>query len=420
MPMAEASPPPTVLDSIKVLDWTDQGGAYAARLLADLGADVVRVEPVTDEGPWPQEPVPAAAGTTVSAFERFVNLNKRSLRVNQDTPAGRELLGQLAERADIVLTAGPAAQAWRQSGPRPGTATQVNVSAFGRTSGGTIGGTSSGAGTSLLADDLVTLAAGGLLSLGGYPDREPVAVYGSQAYLAGGISAAIAALLGVLAADAGEPGADLDVSTQAVMASALEDAAAEFDLTGVVRRRTGDGLREAGTGTFRCADGWIVVVAGKLGTAAAWDSLTGWLCDQDVPGAEALKGPEWTDLAYRRRPESIAEFQPLMESATGRLTRAELYEELQLRRIAAAPVNNVADLLADPQLADRAFFRTVSDPLLGRELSYPGPPYRLEDHRMPDWTSAPVPGGQTDEVLRDWLGIEAGRLAALRADGVIR
>jgi benzylsuccinate CoA-transferase BbsE subunit len=408
MPMAEApdAPPSTVLGSIKVLDWTDQAGAYAGRLLADLGADVVRIEPVSDQAPWPEELLESAQGQPVSAFERFVNLNKRSLRVDPDTRAGRELLGQLAERADIVLTSGEAPR----SGPvLAGTAAKVHVSPFG-----------DGPGGGLLADDLVTLAAGGLLSLGGYPDREPVAVYGSQAYLAGGISGAIAALLGVLAADAGQPGAHLDVSAQAVMAGALEDATAEFDLTGVVRKRTGDGLREAGTGTFRCADGWIVMVAGKLGTAAAWDSLVGWLCDQDVPGAENLKEPEWTDLNYRRRPASIAEFKLVMEAATSRMTRAELYEELQLRRIAAAPVNNIADLLSNPQLADRGFFRTVRDAVLDREVTYPGPPYRLEDHRMPDWTSAPAPGGQTDQVLRDWLDAAEDQLAALRAAGAIR
>jgi benzylsuccinate CoA-transferase BbsE subunit len=405
--MAEArtAPSPTVLDSVKVLDWTDQAGAYAGRLLADLGAEVVRIESVTEPGPWPEEPVKSADGQPVSGFERFVNLNKRSLRVDTDSPAGRELLGQLAARADIVITSGEASRSWWQ-GVGSGTAAHVNVSAFG-----------AGPDAGLLADDLVTLAAGGLLSLGGYPDREPVAVYGSQAYLAGGISGAIAALLGVLAADAGQPGADLDVSAQAVIASALEDAAAEFDLTGVVRRRTGDGLREAGTGTFRCADGWIVVVAGKLGTAAAWDSLVGWLCDQDVPGAEALKGPEWTDLSFRRRPESIAEFQRLMEAATSRVTRAELYEELQLRRIAAAPVNTIAALLADPQLASRGFFRTVHDAVLDADVTYPGPPYRLPDHRLPDWTSAPVPGGQTGQVLRDWLGASDYQLARLRAEG---
>jgi len=71
--MAEAPAAPlVVLDSIKVLDWTDQAGAYAGRLLADLGADVVRVEPVTNLLPWPEERMLSADGHPVSAFERFV------------------------------------------------------------------------------------------------------------------------------------------------------------------------------------------------------------------------------------------------------------------------------------------------------------------------------------------------------------
>ncbi len=413
--MAETSTEhaPTVLGSIKVLDWTDQAGAYAGRLLADLGADVVRIEPVDGAPAWPQEQMTTAAGDAVSGFERFVNLNKRSLRVDPVTADGQALLDRLAAAADIVLTSGEAARRWRKAGP-PGGGVHVNVSAFGTVL------PQSAPGDGLVADDLVTLAAGGLLSLGGYPDREPVAVYGSQAYLAGAINVAVAALLGLLGTDAGDPAASLDVSAQAVMAGALEDAAAEFDLTGVIRKRTGDGLREAGTGTFRCADGYIVVVAGKLGTPAAWTGLVDWLCDQAVPGAQALRAQEWTDLGFRRRPESIAQFQSLMEQATGPLTRAELYQELQGRRIAAAPVNDMAGLLADPQLADRGFFHAVQDPLLGREVCYPGLPYRLPDHELPDWTAAPVPGGQTDEVLRDWLGVPAEQLAVLRAGSVIQ
>lgn len=409
----EAQERPPVLDSVRVLDWTDQVGAYAGRLLADLGADVVRIEPADDRGWWPEEPVPAEAGApAVSALERYVNLNKRSIRVNPATSRGQDLLGRLINHAGIVLTSGDAPRRWHQAGRPlrpPGCGVHVSVSPFG----------DFGVGTGLLADDLVTLAAGGLLSLGGYPDGEPVAVYGSQAWLAGGINAAVAALLGVLAADSGEPGADLDVSVQAVLASALEDATAEYDLTGQVRRRVGDWQREAGTGTYVCYDGWIAVVAGKLGTAEAWDSLVGWLCDQDVPGAEALKAPEWSSLEHRRLPQSISTFHQLMETATARMTRQELYAELQRRRIAVAPINSVADLLADPQLSERAFFRRVHDPVLDREVTYPGPPYRLEDHAVPDWTGAPAPGSHTEQVLRDWLEVGDDQIAALRDDGAI-
>jgi benzylsuccinate CoA-transferase BbsE subunit len=415
MSMANASlaPPRTVLASIKVLDWTDQTGAYAGRLLADLGADVVRVEVTGDQEPWPQEPLAAGPDRApVSALERYVNLNKRSIRLNPATLSGQSLLRELLDQADIVISSGAAARSWAEAGhslrPRR-TGTHVSVSPFG----------DFGEGSTLLADDLVTLAAGGLLSLGGYPDGEPVAVYGNQTFFAGGINAAVAALLGVLAVDAGQPPADVDVSVQAVMASALEDAAAEFDLTGVVRRRTGDGLREAGTGTFACADGWIVIVAGKLGTAEAWDSLVTWLCEKGAGGAEALKAPEWSTLEHRRRPESIAAFQQVMESATAGETRQALYAELQGRRIAAAPVNGIADLMADPQLADREFFRPVRDDCVGAELTYPGPPYRLDGYAELGWAPAPAPGADTELVLREWLNASDERLAGLRNDGAI-
>jgi benzylsuccinate CoA-transferase BbsE subunit len=413
MAEAAAAPPGTVLGTIRVLDWTDQSGAYAGRLLADLGADVVRIELAGAAAPWPQEQMPAGpGGTPVSALERYVNLNKRSVRLDSATPAGQRLLHALLGQADVVITSGAAVRAWRHAGQEIRTrdgAIHVSVSPFG----------GSGQAGQLAGDDLVTLAAGGLLSLGGYPDAQPVAVYGGQTYLAGGINAAVGALLGLLAADAGQPPAEIDVSAQAVMAGALEDAAAEFDLTGSVRRRTGDGLREAGTGTFACADGWIVIVAGKLGTAEAWDSLVGWLGEQGIPGAEALKAPEWSSLEHRRRPASIATFRELMERATAHRTRAGLYAELQGRRIAAAPVNSIADLLADRQLAERRFFRQVPDGLLGRQVTYPGPPYRLADHALPGWRPAPPPGGHTEQVLRDWLGTDDRELAALHSDGAI-
>lgn len=401
---------PTVLESIRVADWTDQAGAYAGRLLADLGADVVRIETDAEPPTWPEELMAAGpGGTPVSGLERFVNLNKRSVHINTQAPAGRQLLTELLGRADILITSGAAARQWQEAGYSLGAAVHVTVSPFGEV----------GHGARLAADDLVTLAAGGLLSLGGYPDTEPVAVYGNQTYLAGGMNAAVGALLGLLAAEDGGGPADLDVSAQAVMASALEDAAAEFDLTGSVRRRTGDQLREAGTGTFACADGWIVVVAGKLGTAEAWESLVGWLCELDIDGAEAFKAPEWSTLEHRRVSASIAAFQQVMESATARFTMQELYAELQRRRIAAAPVNSIADLLTESQLADRQFFRQVADDWMGRQITYPGPPYRLTEHAMRDWTPAPAPGQDTEEVLRDWLDAGDDWLAALRNDGVI-
>jgi benzylsuccinate CoA-transferase BbsE subunit len=97
----------------------------------------------------------------------------------------------------------------------------------------------------------------------------------------------------------------------------------------------------------------------------------------------------------------------------------EFYAELQGRRIAAAPVNSIADLLTEPQLTDRQFFRQVDDDWVGRQITYPGPPYGLTGLAIRDWMPAPAPGRDTEQVLRDWVDADDQRLAALRIDGVI-
>lgn len=385
---AATRPAVGILAGLRVVDASGPEGAYGARLLADLGADVVRVDTSGSAAAMCVPPLLTAAdGTVVSTFERFVNLNKRSVRLDEDH--GDTVLRELVAHADVVLTDGTVPLS-----DLPGTTSRVDVSGFGQV----------GAGRHLIGDDLVNLAAGGLLSLGGYPDTEPIAVFGSQSYLAGGLLAAIAALLATLARDADGAGHQVDVSVQAGIVGALEDATAEADLVGTTRTRAGERPREAGTGTFPCADGHVAMVAGKMGTARAWDSLVSWLREVSVPGADELADPVWTTLTYRRRPESIATFTAVFESFTARHPKSWLYHEGQRRGIPIAPVNTITDLLGDEQLLARNYFRTVFDPLLQTELTYPGPPFRMHGHRAQPWRGAPSVGADTTAVFAEWLG----------------
>jgi benzylsuccinate CoA-transferase BbsE subunit len=404
-----------VLAGVRVVDWTSQDGAYATRLLADLGADVVRLETGSDDRLWPEEPIGVAGVVVASGFERFVNLNKRSVWIDAETLPGREVMAQLFAKADVVVTSGEADHEWREANrgdlaPYGPKAVHLNVSGFG----------SYGPGAAMTSDDLVALASGGLLSLGGYPDAGPVAVYGNQTYLAGGISTAIAALLALIGRRTGVEVHDIDVSTQAVIASALEDAPAEYDLTGSVRYASGDQPREAGTGTFAASDGWIAIVAGKLGTAKAWDTLVAWLIEEGALGAGPLAGAEWKTLVHRRLPDSIATFRSIFETFLSSWNRQDFYEAAQSRGISVAPVNSLPDLLEDIQLADRGFFRDVEDGVLGRQVTYPGPPYRLPDHPPMSWSAAPAPGCDGLAVLRGWLDLDEARLADLAQAGAIR
>jgi benzylsuccinate CoA-transferase BbsE subunit len=376
-----------LLSGIRVLDVSGFEGMYGARLLADLGADVVRVElddVEADAAPGPY--VSTSAGESLSAFSAFVNLNKRVVHVDLGELGQRVALQRLIDSSDIVL-----ANSLPEGLIVPPGVSLVETSVFGHL----------GSGDDYVGSDLVGLAAGGLLSLGGYPDTAPVAVFGNQAYLCGGIMTGVAAVLSLLCrVESQAP--RVDVSVQATLVGALEDATAEFDLRGTVRRRAGDQQREAGTGIFRSADGYVSMVAGKLGTAQAWLNLVAWLQEMGVEGADELGDPAWTTIEKRRDLESLEKFMAIFESYSTIQTSEWLYREGQRRSIAIAPVNKMSDVLSDPQLRYRDFFRSISSSDFATELVVPGKPYRLFD--LPDYDSWSLARDiELADIEHEWL-----------------
>lgn len=368
----EARPRP--LEGTRVIDLCGAFGAYAGRLLADLGAEVIRIippggDPLVDESPL----VPTAKGRG-SAFAWFVNLGKDVLVLDLEDQRDRVRCEALFASADVLL------ETWGPDPAAPGCWDRTDLATrFPRlvlvsmTPFGVAGPRSRDAGT-----DLIALAAGGLLSLGGYPDGPPIATHG-QARLGASIFGAAAAIFGLIARLGDGSGRHLDVAAEEVVAAALEDAIPQFDLTGTVRRRAGATPREAGTGVYRCADGYVSMVAGRLGTAKAWRSLVAWLSEAGVEGADELLGEQWQSFPYRQRPESVVRFVELFERFAAAHGKAELYEEAQRRDIALAPVNEIPDVIADAQLAARKFFVPVDIPGLGRTIRVPGRPYRLSE-----------------------------------------
>jgi benzylsuccinate CoA-transferase BbsE subunit len=365
---------PRPLSGIRVVDLAGPFGAYASRLLADLGATVIRVVPPSGDPLANEWPVVQTPSGEHSAFAWFVNVDKQLVALDPGDATGAARLEQLLSEADVLVESwGNDETAWARHdraelARRYPRLTVVSVTPFG------INGPRSGDS----ATDLVALASGGLLSLGGYPDREPIATPG-QARLAASIFGAAAAIFGLIGREKDGRGRQLDVAAQEVIAAALEDAIPQFDLTGTVRGRAGDTPREAGTGIYRCADGYVSMVAGRLGTAKAWRSLVAWLVEEAVPGAEALQEAEWDSFAHRQRPESVKTFMAIFDRFTSRHTKAELYEQAQRRDIALAPVNEIPEVLADSQLLAREFFVPLDVPELDREVRLPGRPYRLTD-----------------------------------------
>lgn len=362
----------SALAGVVVIDLADELAAYASRLLADLGADVTRVERPDGARLAGRPPlITGSRGGEFSVFERFVNAGKRSVALDLDDEAGRRGLEELLCSADIVIESSAPIldRHWsaEQLADLKPDLIRVVVTPFGLDQSRSWSGT----------DDLIVMAEGGLLHLGGYADLGPVVAHGGQSEFAASIFAAVAAISGMLVRDATAEGGTYDVSAQECIAQALEDSAATYSLTGHVRERLGDRPREAGTGVYRCRDGYVSMVAGRLGTAKAWTALVAWLNEEQAEGAALLQGDDWQRFEFRQSERAITAFARIFEAFALQRDKAELYREAQRRMIALSPVSTVADLLANEQLRDRDFFVTVADEAVGRELVYPRAPYSM-------------------------------------------
>jgi benzylsuccinate CoA-transferase BbsE subunit len=338
------------LDGVTVIDMSTPLGEYTGRLLADLGAEVIRIG------------LPAAT----TARRAFMNAGKM-IRHHD----GSVELDELLTRAQILITSeGPAAL--RTKGLHPAALIRrhhqlvhLAISPFGLT----------GPYADRPASDLTLLAAGGLLALAGDPDREPVRAWGEQTAVIAGVHGATAALIALHVLETESRGQVVDLSVHEAVAHSVENAAQYLDLEGVVRRRMGAGPQEAGTGLFRCADGWIYLVGGLGGKPLAWTAISDWLLEGGVADAAELRADRWQTPQWRRAARASGRFRELFEGFAASRTKAELFAGGQRRGISIAPVATPEDLLNDPQLVARNYFRVID--VDGAPAVLPGSPYRF-------------------------------------------
>jgi crotonobetainyl-CoA:carnitine CoA-transferase CaiB-like acyl-CoA transferase len=382
-------PLPGPLLGVRVIDLAAPLAWYGTKLLADLGADVIRIEPPSGDPARRRAPLVTngpALGESL-AFWHF-NTSKRSERVDLTTEAGRRRLRALAREADIVVdTSLPHERAAggidypALSAKNPGL---VYVSA---TPFGTTGPTSD-----WRANDLILQAMGGLMFLAGMPTSPPSQLGGNQAEYLTGVLAACGALLGLAARAHSGQGQFIEVIGQTAVALDAENALPYWDFERWVRPRLGVDNYLLTRQVFPCKDGWVVFSIGNR-----WRTFRRWL-EQAGLLTEELAGPEWESAEYRKTHAKPIE--RACEALCASFTCDEIYRLGQEARVGVAPVRRIDDLFADPQLAARGFWQRVPHPELEQDVTYPGPPFRLSATPWRIARRPPLPGEHTGE---GWL-----------------
>ncbi|OZM76872.1 CaiB/BaiF CoA-transferase family protein [Pseudonocardia sp. MH-G8] len=382
------------LTGLRVLDLSGALGNYCAKLFAELGADVVLVEPpggsaLRAEPPFAGDVVHPDRGLTFG----YVNTGKRGIVLDLDSPTGVETLRELARTADLVIESdrpGVAASrglAWADLAALNPALVLTSITPFGQ----------SGPYAAYEADDLLLVALGGFLSLSGYPDGPPVRPAGEQAVAAGNLFGAVASMMALTSAELTGQGQHVDVSVQESVVLALENAVQYYDLEQTVRGRSSGHAARAGSGVFGCADGHVYILAAGIGGNRFWPHFVGWMEDEGVAETGLLHGERWNEREYVVGTEAREIFNRIFGSFTAGRTKAELYAEAQRRRVPLCPVSTAADLVASRQLQHRGYLVEQT----GFGALMPGAPYRLSATPWQTTGRAPLLGEHTTEVLAE-------------------
>ena len=407
--------PRQALAGIRVLELAGPMSQYCGKLFAELGADVIFIEPPRGSAVREAPPfIEDRPGPDRSLAFAYFNTSKRGITLDLEKPEGQSIFRDLAAEADLVIdTTKPGTLArwgcgYETLAARKPELVLTSITAFGQT----------GPYAQYEAEDLIGLATGGFLYLGGYTDSPPVGAHGNQAYLGASMYGAVAAMLALTRAELTGAGEHVDVSMQECMVMAMENAVQFYDLEGKVRQRHADVQRFAGTGVFETKDGHIYMMASGIGVNKFWPLSLQWMIDENVAGVERLQGEEWNTVEYVGTDEAKRIFAEVFGPWAKTKSKAYLYAEGQRRHIPLAAINTPADLLTSEQLAQREYFAKVVHPETGRLMIMPGAPYKLA--ATPWRLKGPAPRkGEHNAEVYGTLAIDARRLAALAAEGVV-
>jgi CoA:oxalate CoA-transferase len=391
-------------------------GAYCARLLADAGADVIKIE--TPEGDPARRLGPFPGGTPDednSGLFHYLNTNKRAISLNLHTAYGQQLFYRLLKTADILVTDySPSEQKkldllYEQVKAHNPKTVVCSVTPFGLT----------GPYRDNKADDIVTLSMGGVTAATpGFPDyvvsRENERPLRAQTYTAGiisGASAAGAVLVALFARLFDGEGRQVDVSQQEAVASTMIRDVASYSYAGIVSgRRTEEeqsGTAYAPNVYLPCKDGMVVIVTAS---EAAWKTFVELMGSPDW-----CKHPDFRDTAGRAK--NINSLLAHLVKWTKGKTGAEITDLTQSNGLPCAHVLRIPELVDSDHARSRAAF--VDLEMGGRHGRMPGPPLRIDGIFGQECRKAPMKCQDNESIYTGELGLEPDALVKLRGMGVI-
>ena len=391
------------LDGVRILDLSRVlAGPFCGMLLADLGADVIKIEDTgagDESRTWP----PHKDGE--SAAYLVINRNKRDLTLDLKAPEGAAVLKKFVASADVLIEnfrtgtmEGFGLGYDTLSAINPGLI-YCSVSAFGRT-----GPRKDGAGYEALMQ-----AFSGIMSITGEPDGPPVRAGVSFLDLTTGIFSAFGIVNALLYRAKTGLGQRVDGSLLETAVTLLNYHAEGYLLTGAVPKPLGSAHPSLSPyRTFRCRDGQWVFIAGA--NDRFWQKLVGAL------DLSALRDERFATNLGRVRHR--AELEAAVSEAIVAFDREPLLKLLEDAGVPATPVNTVDQVMNDPQTAARQMIERVLHPRLG-EIPVIGTPVKFSRMRPGARTPAPLQGEHTDQVLAEF-GYSADEISALRAKKVVR
>jgi crotonobetainyl-CoA:carnitine CoA-transferase CaiB-like acyl-CoA transferase len=418
--------PSELLKGLRLLDLTDEKGALCGKMFADLGAEVIKVEPPAGCSTRRIPPyLDDVADADHCLYSIAYHAGKKSVTANLASADARALVADLAAHADFLVESHPLGyldsiglgyDALAKRNPR---LIYTSITPFGDT----------GPGKDYNWADIITWAAGGMMYLMGEEGKPPLQMSLPQAGLHAGGEAAIASMLAHYPRQLDGLGQRIVVNMQACIVWTLMNEQAMPFLHGSHLSRTGvfvgsaDARRKM---VYDCKDGHIsILIAGGTVFGNSTKALIQWMAEKGF-GSDWMRTKDWvswvpgvfmklTDEDHRQ----IDDLETTIQRFLLTMTKREVYAQGLKRRIFLAPVANVADVAADEQLKARDFWIQVPHDTLGRTLTFPGPFAKMTATPIGSTTRAPRVGEHNDEIYRGLLGLAPERLSKLRADGSI-